>query len=351
MIMEKPQLYILSLMKDRRNGPVHDAAKCLLHAMSAIYSAAQSLIGLSYSAGIRREHRAAVPVISVGNITMGGTGKTPFTVLIARRLQDAGKKPAVLIRGYGDDESVMLKDELPDIPVIVGQDRVSGAAEAVSLGRDVIVMDDGFQHRRLARDMDMVLIDGVYAFGNGFLFPRGVMREGPSALIRADIFVITKADMAGEERVKEIELELGRVAPGVGCVITRHRPCSLNDVTGSVHPLDAIAAKKVCMVSAIGDPDYLAFLISGAGASVAWRRDYLDHHGYAQSDVDGVADALASTGAEAVIVTAKDYTKLKRLDISSIEEKLLVLNVDIEIARGKEYLDRRLDSVINGQVI
>jgi len=349
MSMEKLKLYILSLMKDRRSGPADAAVKGVLHVLAALYSLAEGAVDLCYRTGIRREHAAGTPVISVGNITMGGTGKTPFTVFLSRRLEEAGKSPAVLIRGYGSDESVMLKDELPDVPVIVGQDRVAGAARAVALGRDVLVMDDGFQHRRLARDINMVLIDGVSLFGNGFLFPRGVLREGLAALRRADIFIMTKADMAGEERVREIERELERIAPGIRCVRTRHRPCFLKDVTGAVYSLDSVAGNKVCLVSAIGDPDYLAFLVEGTGASVVWRRDHLDHHRYVQADVDGIAAALASTGAEAVIVTAKDHTKLRGLDISSIEEKLFVLNVEIEIIGGKEYLDRRLDGVIHGQ--
>ena len=349
--MEKLKLYVLSLMKDRRNGLGDAVVKGVLRLLAGLYSLAEGTVDFSYRKGIRREYRAAVPVISVGNITMGGTGKTPFTVFLSTRLEKAGKKPAVLIRGYGTDESVMLKDELPGIPVIVGQDRVSSAARAVVLGRDVLVMDDGFQHRRLARDINIVLVDGVFLFGNGFLVPRGVLREGIAALRRADIFVITKADMAGEERVKEVERELERIAPGIRCVLTCHRPCFFKDATGAVYPVDVLAGKKVCLVSAIGDPDYLDFMMGEAGASVVWRRDHLDHHRYVQADVDGIEAALVSTGAEAVIVTAKDYTKLRNLNIFSIEEKLFVLNVEIEVIGGKEDLDRRLDSVIHRQVV
>ena len=337
---------MVSLMRDERDDLLSSVIKLVLLVLSWIYGAAVAVVSIGYRSGIRKMHKAPVPVVSVGNITLGGTGKTPFTILVAEHFCRAGKKPAVLTRGYGGDESVMLKDELPEVPVFVGQDRERSAGAACSRGRDILILDDGFQHRRLARDLDILLVDGVEFFGNGDLFPRGTLREPVSSLSRADMFVLTKTDRIGAERKKLLIKNIGALAPGKPIVMTRHKPTFLSDTTGSAFSPYSLRGKKICIMSGIGDPDYFAFLFDDIGADIVARRDYSDHYRYTQTDISRWRSLCSKTRAEAVVVTKKDYVKIRSLDLTGIEEKLFVLNVVIEVTEGKEKLIAGLNSVI-----
>ncbi len=337
--------YILSLMKDERNGFADVIVKGVLRFLSWIYAAAIRTVDWGYRSGLRKRYKAPVPVISVGNVTLGGTGKTPFTIFLADHFLSAGRHPAVLIRGYGEDESRMLRDELPDVPVFAGQDRVKSAACAAENGRDVLILDDGFQHRRISRNLDILLVDSVSLFGNGSLVPRGVLREPFSSLKRADIFVLTKADRIDEKCKKDIIRKLRETAGEKPIVVARHSPSFLTDVTGGAYSADSLRGKKVVLVSGIVDPDYFALLVEKKGATIVSRRDYPDHHRYARKDISSISRECAEKKAEAIITTGKDYVKIKELDISVIEDRLFVLNIVMDIVEGKERLIAGLDSV------
>ncbi|MEA3490102.1 MAG: tetraacyldisaccharide 4'-kinase [Candidatus Omnitrophota bacterium] len=341
--------YMVSLMKDEYGGVPHVMVKGVLRLLSWIYSAAVKVVDLAYRSGLRREHRISVPVVSVGNITLGGTGKTPFTVSLADHFLAEGKKPAVLIRGYGNDENRMLRDELPDIPVYAGQDRVRNAFKAVNNGSDILILDDGFQHRRIARDLNILMLDGACFFGNGSLLPRGLLREPLSAMKRADMFALTKTDMIDDERRRDMVKALDRAVPGKPVVFTRHSPTFLSDATGAAYETGLLSGKKICLVSGIADPDYFAFLVRNLGAKIVARREYGDHYRYRQADIESVLAECNGKDVEAIVVTRKDYVKIKDLDISRIEERLFVLNIVIEVLEGKEQLIAGLNSVVSGQ--
>jgi len=341
------KLYFLGLMKDRHNNFLDSILKGILKILSWIYTVGVKAIDWSYNSGLRKRHKVSVPVVSVGNITLGGTGKTPFTIFLSEHFLVSGHKPAVLIRGYGNDESRMLKDELPDVPVLVGQDRVKNAQKAAREGRDIILLDDGFQHRRLARDLDIVLIDGSSVFGNSAVFPRGVLREPASSLARADLFVVTKADMINAEDKGKIEKQIRTFAPEKPVLWAKHRILFLTDVTGAAYAAETLKNKNVCIMSAVGDPDYFAFLVKGQGANIAIREDYPDHYNYLQVDVARIFKKVFKEGSEKIVVTRKDFVKLEKLDISSIEEKLFVLNIVMDITEGKEALLAGLDRISN----
>ena len=335
-------------MKDERSSPAAGITKCVLLVLSWIYTAAVKCVDLSYRTGLRPGRKAAVPVVSVGNITLGGTGKTPFVIYIADLFQTRGRKTAVLTRGYGGDESRMIMDELPDVPVIVGQDRVRSAGNAVSEQAEVLILDDGFQHRRIARDLDVLLLDSFSLFGNGYLFPRGALREPVSALQRADIIVLTKSDRPGVPEKQSMIEKIRSFSPSVPVVMARHRVTSLSDVTGTSYPGDRLSGKKVCLASGIGDPEYFLFLVESLGGIVVSRHDYDDHHRYSQHDVERIRSGCAASGAELIIITRKDFVKIKHLDISGIEDKLFVLNVVMDVFDGKEQLIAGLDSIFTG---
>jgi tetraacyldisaccharide 4'-kinase len=341
--------YVENLMRDRREGLADKIAKFFLWLISLVYGMAVSVVDMFYRKGLRRVYKVPVPVISVGNLTLGGTGKTPFTIFIADHLVSAGRKPAILMRGYGGDEDRMIRDELPDVPVYASQNRVKSARRASRKGCDSVILDDGFQHRRIARDLNILLIDGVSVFGNGYLFPRGVLREKVKSVSRADMFVITKVDRIDEERRAGILRLLSDIAPGKPVIMSRHRPTSLSDVTGAAFSPDSISARNVCLLSGIADPDYLDFLVSGLGADIKVRFDYGDHNSYNQKQINTVVRECARRRVKTVITTKKDYVKIRDLDISAIEDKILILNVAIEVLQGKESLFAGLDSVFNGK--
>jgi tetraacyldisaccharide 4'-kinase len=341
------KLYMLSIMKNNRGGMFAAIVKGVLRALSWLYAAAIKIVDYGYTSGIRRVHKVSVPVVSVGNISLGGTGKTPFTLFLANYFSDNGKKPAVLIRGYGDDEKRMLCDELPDVPVFVGQDRVSSATAAVKEGRDVILLDDGFQHRRISRDLNILMLDADSLLGGGSLFPRGILREPLSSLKRADALVLSKVDRLDTKGKEEALRKIKALAPGKPVITARHKPVFLKDVTGAVYSAESLNGQGVCLVSGIADPDYFEFEVKKLGADIAKRLDYADHHNYSQKDIDRIHAAAGGGNIKKIITTKKDYVKMQRLDLSRMEEKLFILDTEMEIVEGKEALVGRLNSVIS----
>lgn len=335
-------------MMGKQNGIFAGVVKGILRVLSCIYVPAVRFVDWSYKKGFRRVHKIGVPVVSVGNITVGGTGKTPFTIFLADYFLSKGKKPAVLIRGYGKDESRMLKYELPEVTIFAGQDRVKNAFCAVSQTRDILILDDAFQHRRVARDLNIVLIDSTHDLSNAYCLPLGMLREPLYSLERADIFVLTKIDRINNEQRNNIINELKKIAPLKPVVTMRHSPRFLTDITGSAYSIESFQGKQIFLVSAIADPDYFSFLMEKNGAVIKQRLDYPDHYFFKQKDIKTIYEKCGKQKIEAIVVTAKDYVKIKDLDISCIEEKLFVLNIIVDIVEGKELLFRGLDSVISG---
>ncbi|MBU1083798.1 MAG: tetraacyldisaccharide 4'-kinase [Candidatus Omnitrophota bacterium] len=346
--MDSLKMYLLSVMKDKRQGVIPFILKGALRVISWVYAICVALVDQAYRRGLREEYSAGVPVISVGNITLGGTGKTPFVILLADHFISRGAKPAILARGYGRDEDRMLRDELEGVPVFSGQDRVRAAQSAVRNGNDIIILDDGFQHRRIKRDMNILLLDAASPFGNFALFPRGVLREPRSALKRADMIVLTKTDKT-DEYAKEILIKkIKALAPGVPVIITRHNIIHVKDVTGAIYSPKSLSLSKICAVSGLADPDYFNLMISRKGAKIALRFDFSDHYAYRQKDIDRILRRCREAGVEKIITTAKDYVKIKGLDISGIEDKLFIVDINIDVTEGREKLNAGLNSISPG---
>jgi len=340
--------YFYLLMKDKRNDLFYLILKGPLLILSFIYAAAIKLVDFAYKFKFRKKHKVpGAIVISVGNITLGGTGKTPFSLFLADSLNGNGKNCAILTRGYGNDESRMLKAECPSMPVFTGQDRVKQASLAVESGSKVLILDDGFQHRRIQRDYDILLLDSSNLFGNGCLIPRGILREPVSSIKRADIFVLTKSDLIDNSRKEDIKNLLNKISPGIPIISTEHKSSSLTDSTGAVYSTDTLNDKNVFLFSAIGDPDYFSHLVEDEGAKVVLRHDYMDHYAYGQSDIVFIHLKSCKEKPDMIITTKKDWVKLRDLDISSIKDKLFILNISVAIVDGKEELFAGLDRVIN----
>lgn len=299
-----------------------------------------------YDRRLLRVQEVGVPVISIGNITAGGTGKTPMVALVVRLLIKAGYQPGILSRGYGakpdapNDEALELARLLGDVDHVQDPQRVRGATRLVNRGADVIVMDDGFQHRRLHRDLDLVLVDATRPFGlpvpNGggtavkSFLPRGLLREGLGALRRADLIVLTRTNQVDEESLQKLETELSRSSGGVSLLRSQHQPVRVLTPDGP-QPITCLDKLEVDLVSGIGNPEGFEKTVRDEGALIMEHRKFEDHHDFVAADLKGL-------GERPMLTTMKDAVKIEGIG----GPHPWVLEVALEILQGSEALDELL---------
>jgi len=342
--------FIYSLMTDKKNGFFYGILKFKLYLVSLIYGLAIRGRKIFYKLGIFKTKRVGLKVVSVGNITLGGTGKTPFVVTLAHILEKELKKSVcVLIRGYGWDEQAMLKAKLTDVPVLVGEDRARSALKAVKLyGSNTAVLDDGFQHWELARDLDIVLIDSRNPFGNSQLFPRGILREPTRSLERADLIVFTKADKAKKD-LNVLQDEIKKINKDALFLQARHKPTHLyENRTKRAYDLSYIKGRRIMLLSSIGDPDYFEETVKGLGADIVEHIKFSDHHNYKKSDIEYILKRCSERSFDLVLTTEKDIVKLSRLGLSLGPYTVLVVAIKLDIISGKETLVDRLNRLYIG---
>ncbi len=298
--------------------------------LSPLYRGAVAARSAAYRRGWLSRARLDVPVISVGNLTFGGTGKTPTVIALARDLVRIGRRPAVLTRGYKrrddhqvvvmgpeprqgvdevGDEPLEMARRLPGVPVVVDADRERGGREALRFGADVLVLDDGFQHLKLERDLDLVLIDAGDPWGGGRLPPLGTLREPVTALRRASAVLITKVPADWRSAVAEIETAVDRVAPAIQVFVSRMRAQRVHVPDQGWQPAEVLAGRRVLAFAGIGRPQGFIDTLSEAGAEVVDSLWFPDHHACSADDLLEVY--AAAEKVEAVpVTTAKDATKL-----------------------------------------
>jgi tetraacyldisaccharide 4'-kinase len=254
-----------------------------------------------------RAHPLGLPTVSVGNVSVGGTGKTPVSAWVAMQLREMGAHPAILLRGYGDDEPLVHARLNPDVPVIANPDRMAGAAEARAKGATVLVLDDAFQHRRAARDLDWVLVAAEQG-GAHRLLPAGPLREGRRALRRAHLVVVTRKSASLAEAEETAAAWTGFAgAPPTAVLALTPGPLQPLDPSGASLPLGTLAGKRVLAISAIGVPAAFEAQLRLAGASVE-SAAFPDHHAYSATDVAALVRRAGLT--DLTICTLKDAVKL-----------------------------------------
>jgi tetraacyldisaccharide 4'-kinase len=302
----------------------------LLRPLSPLYGAAVRLRARAYARGWLPSERLELPVISVGNVTFGGTGKTPTVIALARDLGRSGRRPAVLTRGYGrttdeplvvvgpepgepveriGDEPAELARRLPGIPIVVDADRVRGGRRAIGLDSDVLLLDDGFQHLRLVRDLDLVLVDAADPWGGGRLPPRGRLREPLAALERASALLVTKLPPGDPGPLVG---EIAATAAGHGArgpvLAARLRVVRVHDGR-DWQDAAVLAGRRVLAFAGLGRPQGFGDLLREAGAEVVASRWFADHHRYSSAEVASVVAGARAAGAVPV-TTGKDAVKL-----------------------------------------
>jgi len=335
-------------MKDERRTLDAYTVGFLLSVASLIYLIFLKSVYFLYRTKILRSHKAPRKVISVGNITLGGTGKTPFAIALAGYVKRAGKKPAVLNRGYGDDESHLLKEKLKETPVLLGRDRVKNAAKAFNeLGSDCVILDDGFQHHRIKKDLDIVLIDATCPFGNMKLFPRGILREPLTRLKDADIAILTKTDMGGDNIVP-IRGLLKRLNEKIEIVESFYQPIDLKRIlTDEIVSLSYIAKRKIAVLAGIANPNYFEWMVGNLGAEIRDRFFYPDHHPYSNRDIAYAAERCIAKGIDTIITTEKDTVRLKRLKAMPKGIDILALRINFRVSSNEKTIVDRLHSIFN----
>lgn len=262
--------------------------------------------------------RLNAPVISVGNLTTGGTGKTPMTVWLGEHLLRMGRKPAVLSRGYmaqdseDSDEIMMIRRQCPELITVVNPDRVAGGRSAIdNHGADVLLLDDGFQHRRLARDLDLVLIDATCPFGHGHLLPRGLLREPPSALKRADAVIITRCNLIPCPDLEHLAATIHRQYPGLAMMRASHQMQSWVDLRGN--PTAAPVDLEIGVFAGIAHPESFKQTLHLSGQNTDRTHWFEDHHRYTRNDAEMLSQWAMHHRLDALVTTEKDAVKLERL--------------------------------------
>jgi tetraacyldisaccharide 4'-kinase len=302
----------------------------------AVYRLAAGVRNRAFDRGLLPAARATVPAISIGNIAVGGTGKTPFASWLARRLRAEGQRPAILHGGHAGDEPALHRRWTPDIPVFEQRERSAAAARAIALGATVLILDDAFQHRRMHRDLDIVLIAAERWRLPARLLPRGPWREPPSALGRAHVIVVTRKT-ASLAVARQAALDIETLS---GCAsVLVHLHAARWQAVGSAPAASAPPAPAV-LVSGIAEPALFAGSARAAGAVLAEELIFDDHHDYTAADVQRI---IATAAGRPIVTTEKDWTKLERwLEGAAV----WLLELDVVVEAGGGTLDRALRRVL-----
>ena len=300
-----------------------------------LYGWLMSLRAALYKKGVLKQHRLSVPVVSVGNLTMGGTGKTPVTIYLGQLLADM--KPVIVSRGYkskstsevhivsdgnkiisdvefSGDEPVLIAESLPGVPVLTSKKRSSAGQYAIdNFQAGIILLDDGFQHLALCRDLNIALFKVDSFLGNNRIFPGGDMREPLKALQRADCFMLTCVDEENRERALAIQNALAKRFPGTPTFLAAYQPSAIMDHKGSMHDISSLTTQSLFAFCGLASPGSFQRTLAGAGIDIAGFKVFKDHHGYSGEELKKLIRDAKKSGAQGLITTEKDMVKLKHM--------------------------------------
>jgi tetraacyldisaccharide 4'-kinase len=367
---ESVETFFLEVILEERRGTRATLVRALLYVLSKLFEVAIKVRRFLYNVRILRDSTLGVQVIAIGNLTVGGTGKTPVVEKFARELRDQGRTVAILSRGYrskptpvhkwflnklllrddtrpprvvsdgksllldsemAGDEPYMLASNLKDVVVLVDKDRVKSGRYAIEkFGCDTLLLDDGFQYWKLrGRRQDIVLVDRQQPFGNDRLLPRGTLREPPSHLARANTIFITKSDGNSEE----LRRRIAQINPTAGLIECIHHPLYLEDVfTGQRAGLEFLKGLKVASLSGIAQPESFEESLVKVGADLVYSKRFADHHRFTQQEILNAINRGKKRMAEAIVTTQKDAVRFPKLDRRDLP--IYFLRVEIKILSG-----------------
>ncbi len=373
--------FLFSIVNGERNDWIAVIVRMPLLFFSLFYGLVVKIILLGYQSGVFKRNVLPVPVVSVGNLTVGGSGKTPVCIFLAKQLLAQNVKPVILTRGYrsggkkniGDpsmrttamavgfsqdsasltgmpvglhesDEVKLLKESLKDVPVVVNPNRYQGGLEAIEQYHpDVILLDDGFQHWKLKRDLDVLLIDCANPFGNEHVLPAGILREYISGIKRSGLIILTKTDFGN---VSQLRADIERWYPGIPIAEAVHQPISLTELyTQQEHPLNKIICPVVAFCG-IGEPLSFKASLTTVGADVKEFIPFMDHHEYDFNDMMTIKSVCDQLGVRTLVTTRKDAVKLNSYQDFWRGYTLYALNVQIEVTKGLNEIKSKLDHLL-----
>jgi tetraacyldisaccharide 4'-kinase len=359
------------LLYGEEASPELAAARALLVPASWMVGAVARARRAAYERGLMRSARAPVPTIAVGNLSLGGTGKTPFVLWLAQKLSSIGVRPGILTRGYGSalgsavhrvrgddpreaDEALLLARRLPDAIVVAGRDRRRAAVIAAGAGAQALLLDDAFQHLALARDLEILLIDPRVPPGAGRVLPAGPLREPWSAASRADFFVVVEdgvavaAAAAPESAARRGPAPAATRANGFGKPLVRaeRRPAALRRAGSVSHAPAALAGARVFLLSGIAHPAGFRALVERTGARIAGESRHPDHHRFSDAELAHAAAAAQAAAAEMILTTEKDAARLPAAFLA--RDDVAVLEITLAITEGEERLLGEVRRVVGG---
>lgn len=350
---------LYSLATDRRKGLIPAFIKIFLFILSLLYRFIVFLL-VFFSQSFRK--RVNCKVVSIGNITLGGTGKTSLTEFVARFFFSGGSKVVILSRGYKSsgrqldnydeqkatsrqmgDEPYMLSKKLSGVPVLVDKNRFRSANKAINdFKADIVILDDGFQQWRIKKDLDIVCIDSINPFGNKHLIPRGILREPLSSLKRANIFILTKTDLS-KGKVATIRNELKKLNSKALIVESEHKPLGFYSIDHAKESfsLQDLKAKTVALFCAIGDPESFKNLIACLDIKVGLFFAFRDHYNYSPEDLDNIIKESRDNNIDTIITTEKDAVRFNDLRLPIADIRILVMPIELKITvNEQEFYDR-----------
>jgi len=380
---EKLEQFFLEVIREKRHDAAGTFLKAILFLASRIYQRAVMFRLWMYDNRVIRNRAIGCLVVSIGNVTCGGTGKTPVVEVFARSLSQKGRRVAVLSRGYrsrdrsllsklqkkfsskkmevpprvvsdgqnllldsvrAGDEPFMLASNLKNVAVLVDKDRVKSGLYAIEeFGTDTLILDDGFQYLNLKAHINILLVDSTAPFDNHHVLPRGLLREPIRSIRRADYIFLTKSD--GSHKLRHLKAFLRRQNHHAEIIECCHKPQYLEDVyqKGSRLPLEYLKGKKVASISAIANPGSFNAFLSELGSDIVEEIHYADHHRYRQQEMIDFINAAKAAGADLIMTTEKDAVRMPRLDRRDIP--ILFLRVQIDILSGQENFDQCISRI------
>ena len=340
------------LISGQSRGIAAGAARLLLRSVSAGYNCGIAIRNIAYDKGWFKADDTEATVISIGNITSGGTGKTPLVIWLCNELAQKGLRTAILTRGYKlkktklSDEPAILAASCPNTRVVVNPDRVAGATEAQNkFGAQILVMDDGFQHRRLRRQVDILTIDAMRPFGYGRILPAGLLREPVNSIRRAHAAVITRCDQINGAELTQLEDRLKTANPDLSIAHAVHKPVCARSLEHKEISLEQLKDKKIFTFCGIGNPDAFAGTLTKLGIKTVGSKIFNDHHPYGDDCMTDIYEEARYLGADLILTTQKDWTKtaLNKLQSDILMAQLIV---ELQFISGESGLLRLVEDAI-----
>jgi tetraacyldisaccharide 4'-kinase len=332
-------------MSCKTTGVRAGIARSLAALVEPVYGAIVGRKNRRFDSGKQSATTVPAPVISVGNLTVGGTGKTPLVCWLAEWFRGQGIAVTLISRGYGaqrgrpNDEALELAARLPGVPHLQGADRVAAAQQALAANpRQVLILDDAFQHRRIARDLDIVLLDALEPFGYGHLLPRGLLREPVESLSRAQVVALSRANAVDAAARQAIRQRVEQVAPHALWLEMTHQPVGFVDHSENRTPLESLRGKSIAAFCGIGNPDGFRHTLAACGLDVTAFRALADHCAYSSGELAKLENWLQAAGdIAAVVCTRKDLVKIPRGQLGG--RPLVALEIRLEVTAGQSELE------------